>query len=121
MTPRRQRLRSDKRARLALQHVEIMFEIEHLLIALVTTLMAGEAAPFVPDLDATRIEPDLDRFADINWSGIKVGSHPDAAQPIDPRERDIGQVEAMLGEWQQMRAFFDHQRAHRLTLTGDLT
>src|SRR6266851_4872223 len=66
LTPRCQRLRSGERPGLALQYVEIVLEIEHLLIALVTALVAGEAAAFVPDLDATRIESDLDRFADIN-------------------------------------------------------
>src|SRR5579863_1505091 len=121
LPPRRQRLRSDQRSRLTLQHVEIACEIEHLLMAFVTALVAGEAAAFVPDLDATRMESDLDRPADLDRSRIQVGSHSDAAQPIDPWERDIGQVEAVLGERQQMRAFFDHQRAHRPALPSDLT
>jgi len=98
-----------------------VFEIEYLLIALVTALVTGEASPFVPDLDATRIEPDLDRFADINRSGVKVGAHSNASQPIYPREKDIGEIKAMLGERQQMRTFFDHQRAYRLAVAGDLT
>ena len=67
-----------------------MFEIEHLLMAFVTALVAGEAATFVPDLDTARIESDLNRPADIDRSRIQVGSHSDAAQPVDPWERDIG-------------------------------
>src|SRR5271166_5106108 len=101
LPPRRQRLRSDECSRLTLQHVEIVFEIEHLLMAFVAALVAGEAATFVPDLDATRIEPDLDRPADLDRSRIQVGSHPDAAQPVYSWERDIGKIKAVLGKRQQ--------------------
>ncbi len=42
LPPRGQWLRTDQRTRLALQHVEIMFEIEHLLMTLVAALVARD-------------------------------------------------------------------------------
>jgi hypothetical protein len=96
-----------------------MYELEHLLMSLVTALVASETVALIPDLYVTRIEPDLDCLAHLNRNRIQVGSHSYAAQPIHSRERKFGKLEAMLGGRQQMRVFFDHQRAHLATLSRD--
>src|SRR5208282_6735973 len=118
--PRRERLRSDERARLSLQHVEIVFQVENLLLALVAALVTRDAAACVPNFHGARIEPYLDRLAGFGRSRIEIGPHPHAAEPVHPRERDLGQLETVLSERQQMRPLFDHRRSHRLTVSGDL-
>src|SRR6516165_8714000 len=62
LPPRRQRLRTDQPTRLAFQHVEIMCEIEHLLMAFVAALVTCEGAAFIADLDVARMEPHRDRL-----------------------------------------------------------
>src|SRR5271167_158498 len=45
--PAGERLRSRQRARLALQHVEVMLQFQNLLLTSVAAFMAGEAAALV--------------------------------------------------------------------------
>jgi len=52
-----QRLRADKRTGFAFQHVEIVIEVEHLLVAFVAAFVAGDAAALIAHFDVTRIEP----------------------------------------------------------------
>ena len=70
--------------------------------------------PFIAHFDVARIKPDLDRLAGRRRNRIEIGPHPHAAQPIHARKRDLRQLEALLGQRQQMRALLDHRRAHRL-------
>ncbi len=44
-----------------------MFEVKHLLIALVTTLVAGDWPAFIPHFHIGRIKPYLDRPAASSW------------------------------------------------------
>ena len=89
LAPRGQWLRADQRTRLAFQHVQIMFEIEHLLAAFVAALVAGDAAALIAYFDMTRIKPHLDRLAGRRRRRIKIGPHPHAAQAIDARKTDF--------------------------------
>jgi hypothetical protein len=61
--PRRQRRRAAKCARFALQHVEIMFEVEDLLVPLVAAFVARDAAALIAHFDVTRIKSHLDGLA----------------------------------------------------------
>src|SRR5271167_1585033 len=50
LPPRRERFGSGQRARLALEHIQIMFQLRHLLMAFVTALVARDAAALVANL-----------------------------------------------------------------------
>src|SRR5688572_20103550 len=58
-SPLLQRLAPSERARLALQHVEVVFEIEDLLVPTVAPLVTGNALALVPDLDVICCQPGL--------------------------------------------------------------
>jgi hypothetical protein len=75
-----------------------MFEVEHLLVALIAALMQGDAAAFIADFDVTRIKSHFDRLAGWSRRRIKVRPHPHAAKSVDARKRDIRQLEALPGE-----------------------
>jgi len=53
--PLRQRRRTAQRARLAVEHVEVVFQIEDLLQAAVATLVAGDPVAVVAELHGRRI------------------------------------------------------------------
>src|SRR6202012_331133 len=69
----------------------------------------------------TWINSRLDRLAGRGRLRIEIGPHPHATQAIDARKTDFHWLEVLLGQWQQMRAFFDHRRADGLGMSGDLT
>src|ERR1017187_4015797 len=93
-----ERLRSDERAGLSLQHPKIMFQVENLLLPLVAALVARDAAALVPDFHVARIESYLDRLAGLGRNRIHIGPHSYTAEPVDARERDLGQLETILGQ-----------------------
>jgi hypothetical protein len=46
---------------------------------------------------------------------VAVGPHPHATQAIDSWEADLGQIEQLSGQWQQVRLFVQHRGAHCLS------
>ena len=116
--PRRQRLRPGQCTRLALQHIQIVFEIEHLLVTLRAALMKRDYAPFVANLNMAGVQPHLHRPAWLGGDRIEIRPHPHATQPIDPREANLRQLEALLSQRQQIGALLDHRCADRLTAAG---
>src|SRR6266852_275366 len=101
-TPLLQRLAAGEGARLVLEHVQIVFKVEHVLIPTVATGVTCDAAAFVPDLDRRRGEFDLRFGAWRQRRRIGVGPRFDAAQPTDLTEAHLHQIETFAGQWQQM-------------------
>ena len=121
LTPRRQRLRSDQRSRLALQHVKIMFEIQHLLMAFVTAFMPRDAATFIAHFhaDSDRAGPRPSAHSTgTEYRLVRTRTHP---RPSTRGKEISASSNSLLGQRQQMRAFLDHQRSHRPIAPSDLT
>ena len=59
LPPLLERLGAGHRPRLALEHVEIVIEVENLLPAAVTALMPGDTDTVVPDLEMGRVQAGL--------------------------------------------------------------
>src|SRR5712691_11394795 len=117
--PLLQRLAAGEGARLMLEHVQIVFKVEHVLIPTVAAGVTCDAAAFVPDLDRRRGEFDLRFRAWRQRRRIGVGSRLDAAQPIDLAEAHLHQIKALAGQWQQMLALDRQRLTHRLRATID--
>jgi hypothetical protein len=81
-TPLLQGFAAGECARLVLEHVQVVFEVEDLLVTAVRALMTCDAAALVPDLDRRCGEFDLRPRAWQEWRRIGVGPHLDTAQPI---------------------------------------
>src|SRR5215208_5394294 len=101
-TPLLERLGTGHRTRLVLEDVEVVIEVQNLLPAAVTALMTGDTSTVVPDLEMGRVEAGLDFAAGPQRYRVGVGVHGDAAARIDQGERYLGQVEARLGDRQEM-------------------
>src|SRR6266700_2735802 len=78
-TPLPQRTRSRQRSWFLLQHIEIVFQIEHLLIAAETTLVPRHALPFLPDLDIRRQQFRLRTRSRLQRRRVEVRPHLHAA------------------------------------------
>jgi hypothetical protein len=113
-TPLRQRLGPGERARLVAQHVEVMFEIQHMLAAAVAAFVAGNQAASVPDFDMQRMHTRFHPDARPDRHRIEVGLHRDAALLVDQREHHFRQVEALRNARQQMAALFGQRGADGL-------
>src|SRR5205823_14697870 len=100
---------ASERARLVLEHVQVVVQVEDLLMPLVRARVARNAASLVPDLDRGWRQLDLDRGTRCHWRGVRVGPGFDAAQPVDLAKAHLDQIEALAGQWQQVLAF-DGQR-----------
>src|ERR1700687_4063429 len=61
--PAGERLRSRQRAGLALQHLEVMLQFQDLLLTFVAAFMTSDAAPFIAQLQVTRVKPHLEGLA----------------------------------------------------------
>src|SRR6266566_891920 len=87
-TPLLQGFAAGEGARLVLEHVQVVFEVEDVLVTTVGALVTRDAAALVPDLDRRRGELDLRFRAWQQRRRIGVGPHLDTAQPIDLPEAD---------------------------------
>src|SRR5713101_5139889 len=97
-TPLLQWLAAGEGTRLVLEHVQIVFEVEHVLIPTVAAGVTCDAAAFVPDLDRRRGEFDLRFRAWRQGSRIGVGPRFDTAQSIDLAEAHFHKIEALAGQ-----------------------
>src|SRR6266487_3538690 len=118
-TPLLQRFAADECARLVLEHVQVVLQVEYLLATTVRAGVTCDAAALIPDLDRRRGEFDLRLCAWRQRRGIGVGPRFDAAQPIDLAEADLHQVETLAGQWQEMLALDSQRFTHRLLTTVD--
>src|SRR6266545_3259996 len=89
--------RSRQRSRFLLQHVEIVLQIEHLLVATETALMPRHALPFLPDLDIGRQQFRLRARPRPQWRRIEVSAHLHAPLTIHRRETGLRQLESFRG------------------------
>src|ERR1017187_8219589 len=103
--PLPQRTRSRQRSRFLLQHVEIVLQIEHLLIAPETALVPRHALPFLPDLDISRQQFRLWARPRLQRRRITVGAHLHAALAVHRRETGLRQLETFRRQRQQLLAF----------------
>jgi hypothetical protein len=71
-----------------------MLEIEHMLTATMTALVAGYSTTGMPDLDMQRMDACLHPAARVGWYRIKVGLHRHTALLVHQREHDLRQIEA---------------------------
>ena len=76
LAPLLQRLAPGERAGLALQHVEVVLEVQDLLVAAVAALVAGDPLALVPDLDVRGCQPGLDRGAQPSPAPSRRSSSP---------------------------------------------
>src|ERR1039458_795549 len=71
--PLRQRRRTAQRAGLALQHIEVVFQIEYLLQSAITTFVAGAPAAMVTELDRAGIDAGFNDRARLQRHGVEIG------------------------------------------------
>jgi hypothetical protein len=112
--PLRQRPGPGERAGLMAQDVQVMLEIQHMLAAAVTALVAGDQATCVPDLDMKRMHTRFYPGTRADGHRVEVGLHRDAALLVDQREHDFRQVEAFRRPGQQMAALLGQRGADGL-------
>ena len=117
--PLLQRTRSRQRSRFLLQHVEIVLQIEHLLIATETALVPRHALPLLPDLDIGRQQFRLRTRARLQRRRVEVRAHLHAALAIHRRKTGLRQLESFRRQRQQMLAFDPHRLADRHRLACD--
>ena len=70
--------------------------------------MTGDTPAVVPDFQMSRINLHLHRGPGTHRRRIGVGPDPDAAAAIDDRKADLGQIEPLHRQGQQMIALFRH-------------
>src|SRR5437667_7962750 len=92
--PLPQRTRSRQSSRFLLQHVEIVLQIEHLLIAAETALVPRHALPLLPDLDISRQQFRLRTRARFQRRRVEVGAHLDAALAVHCPKAGLPQFES---------------------------
>src|SRR6266513_299181 len=80
-TPLLQGFAAGEGARLVLEHVHVVLQVEHLLVTTVRAFMTRDAEARVPDLDRRHGQLDLRLRAWPEQRRIRVGPHLDAAQP----------------------------------------
>jgi hypothetical protein len=113
-TPLGQRRRACECAWLALQHIEIVFEIEDLLTLAIAAFMPCDTLATGPYLDIGRVGSDHRFRARMQRSRVGAGLDQHAALTIDDREADVGQVEALLRWRKQTFALSSQGASHRL-------
>src|SRR5579859_3207890 len=118
-TPLLQGFAAGECARLVLEYVQVVFEVEDVLVTTVGALVTRDAAALVPDLDRRRGEFDLRLRGWQERRRIGVGPHFDTAQPIHRPEADLHQIEALTGQRQQMLALDRRRLTHRLLASVD--
>jgi hypothetical protein len=114
LPPLRQRFGASERARLMSEHIEIVFEIEHVLTALMAALVPRDLAAAVPDLDMRRTDAHLHPGARLRRRRGEIGLHRHAAVLVDQRKDDFSEVESLGDARVQMRPLFCQQRANAL-------
>jgi hypothetical protein len=75
-----------------------MFEVEHLLMALIAALVDCDAASLVPHFDLTRIKSYFNRLAGRSRRRIEISPHSHAAQSVNAGKQNIRQLKSLLGK-----------------------
>src|SRR5579859_915197 len=101
-TPLLQGFAAGECARLVLEYVQVVFEVEDVLVTTVGALVTRDAVALVPDLDRRRGGFDLRLRAWQERRRIGAGPHLDTPQPIHWPEADLHQIEALASHRQQM-------------------
>src|ERR1035441_9998537 len=86
LTPLLQWLRSRQGTRFSIQHVQVVFEIEDLLLTPVTAFMLRYAPPLVPQFDCAGVRFRLHLSASRQREGVHVGEHLGTTQSVHGRE-----------------------------------
>src|SRR2546422_4057189 len=119
--PLLQRTRSCQCARLALQHVKIVLQIEHLFVAGGTTLVSRHALSLLPNFDIGRQQLHPRLSARLQRRGVAVRTRLHTALTIDHRKANLGQLESLRRQRQQMLALDPHGLADRVRFARDPT
>src|SRR5437773_9842452 len=119
--PLLQRTRSCQCTRLALQHVKIVLQIEHLFVAGGTTLVSRHALSLLPNFDIGRQQLHPRTSARLQRRGVAVRTRLHTALAIDHRKANLGQLESLRRQRQQMLALDPHGLAHRVRFARDPT
>src|SRR5438128_9009556 len=119
--PLLQRTRSCQCARLALQHVKIVLQIQHLLVAVGTTLVSRPALSLLPNFDIGRQQLHPRSSARLQRRGVAVRTRLHTTLAIDHRKANLGQLESLRRQRQQMLALDPHGLAHRVRFARDPT
>ena len=109
-----QRPRSRQCARLAIEHIEIMFQVEDLLLAPVTPLVASDTAAVVPEFHPACIGLGVHLCSCLQRRRVGVGQHLGATQTVHRGEARLRQVHSLRGQWQQMLPLHYQSSSHTL-------
>src|ERR1039458_5518841 len=112
--PLGQRRRAAQCARLAFQHVEIVFQVENLMRAAITALMLRNPYTVLSELNHAGVDASFDYRARLQRHGVEVGAHLRAACLIDTRKAHLGQIEVFSRKRQKMLLLGEQQRADAL-------
>src|SRR5579859_527040 len=118
-SPLLQRFAAGERARLVLEYVQVVLQVEDLLVTVVRAGVACDTVALVPDLNVGRCQLDLDRRAGWQWRGVRVGLGLHAPLTIQMAKAHLDQVEAFAGHRQQVLAFDRQCFANALLATID--
>src|SRR5450755_1243368 len=75
-----QRFRSRHCARLMLQHIQIMLQVEQLLIFVVAPFVTAHALVVMPEFDKARVDPGLDGFPHLGSDRIRIRPYAHATR-----------------------------------------
>src|ERR1035437_1247144 len=106
--------RSRQCTRLAIEHIEIMFQVEDLLLAPVTPLVASDTAAVVPEFHPACIGLGVHFRSCLQRRRVCVGQHLGATQTVYRGEARLRQVHSLCGQWQQMLPLHYQSGSHTL-------
>jgi hypothetical protein len=76
-------------AGLALQHIQVVLQIEHLLLAAEAAFVPRHTPALMPQLNKISVYASFDLGSGLQRNRVSVGPHAHTAQPIDRGEADL--------------------------------
>jgi hypothetical protein len=90
-----------------------MLEVEYLLLTAVTSFMASDAVPVMPELDRVGVHLGLHLCTWFQWDRIRIRQDFRTSKTVHGWKARLRQIHPFGYYWQQVISFYNHRCAYR--------